>query len=211
MTDYDFLLQNSWFDKNWNIPGNERYLTFKIALNLLNQTQENPTIVETGTNWFNDLGGGRSTNVFGEYVKKYGGQLWTVDIQQESIDACKVFTAGLAENIHYITDDSHHFLEGFLGTIDLLYLDSFDYPIEAVVPGATDKPQEKIDQEIIDCQNHQLKEMKLAWPKLHVGSIILLDDNQLPGGGKTKMTKEWLKEKGIKLILDDAQQSLWQI
>ena len=210
MTDYNFLLQKSWFS-HWDEPGNGRYITFKIALNLLHQTKENPTIVETGTNWFNDLGGGRSTNIFGEYLQKYGGKLYTVDIQQKSIDACKEFTKGLEQNIEYVTDDSLHFLENFHQSIDLLYLDSFDYPIEAVVPGATDKPQKQIDQEISDCQNHQLKEIKLAYPNLHVGSIILLDDNQLPGGGKTKLTKEFLVEKGIKLILDDAQQSLWII
>jgi hypothetical protein len=211
LMDYNFLLQNSWFDKNWNIPGNGRYLTFKIALNLFMQNGGR-TIVETGTNWFNDLGGGRSTNIFGEYLKQYGGKLYTVDIQQKSIDACKEFTKGLEGNIEYVTDDSLHFLENWHQPIDLLYLDSFDYPIEMVVPDPlTEKTPDQIIAEVLACQEHQLAEIKLAYPNLHVGSIILLDDNQLPKGGKTRLSKQFLVEKGIKCIFDDAQQSLWMI
>jgi hypothetical protein len=210
MIDFNFLFRDSWFKTNWDLPGNMRYITFKIALNLFMQN-DGKTIVEMGTNWFNDMGGGRSTNIFGEYLQKYGGKLYTVDIQQKSIDACKEFTKGLESNIEYITDDSLHFLANFHQPIDLLYLDSYDYPIEAVVPSTTNKSQEQIDQEIVNCQNHQLKEIKLAYPNLHVGSVILLDDNQLPKGGKTRLAKEFLKEKGIKLISDEGQQSLWLV
>ncbi|MBU2051331.1 MAG: hypothetical protein KKH61_20480, partial [Gammaproteobacteria bacterium] len=55
------------------------------------------------------------------------------------------------------------------------------------------------------CQEHQLKEFKAA--ENHHPPIVLLDDNNFPDGGKTKLTKEYLLGK-YKLVYEN-QQSLW--
>ena len=192
----NFLYEGSWFEKLHNVPGNSRYWTFKIALNLYAQ-MGGKIIVETGTTTVGDLGAGASTVIFGEYLIRYDGVLYTVDIEPEYIKKCKEVTKPYATKIHYEVSDSLLFLKGFKDKIDLLYLDSYDYPLDGSSP--------------LPCQEHQLDEVKLAYPKMN-GGIVLLDDNMIgafPGSkGKTKLSKEYLLVHGATLIMD-YQQSLW--
>jgi hypothetical protein len=90
--------------------------------------------------------------------------------------------------------DSVEFLKQFNEEIGLLYLDSLDY-------------EENLQKE---SQEHQLNEIEAAYPKLTQNSIILLDDNDFPNGGKTKLTKEFLLKNNWQCALDH-QQSLWVI
>lgn len=39
-------------------------------------------------------------------------------------------------------------------------------------------------------------------------AVVLLDDNHMPGGGKTRLSKMFLRSKGWLCVLD-WQQSLW--
>lgn len=189
----DFTPVGSWFDQKYKTCLGERFPTFKLALNLYH-TFGGKHIVETGTTRMEeDWGAGSSTILFGEYVTHYTGHVWTVDISPHNIDVCRKVT-GDNPQISYVVSDSLVFLSTFDKPIDLLYLDSYDFPLDGSDP--------------IPCQEHQLKEFKLVEHLMTPYSVVLLDDNGLPGGGKTAITKPYLAEKGWVCLLD-SQQSVW--
>ena len=191
--------RDEWSKKyRFQIGEGVRYPSFKIALNLFEQ-RNGHTIVETGTTRAkNDFGGaGMATIFLGDYCKTYNKKLWTVDILPEAIALSRQLTSEFATNIEYVTSDSITFLRTFQDKIDFLYLDSYDYPID-------ENPDE-----LLASQTHQLNEFKAAEDKLHDKSIVLLDDNAWHGGGKCKLTKEYLISKGWECLWDDFQ-SLWQ-
>lgn len=190
----DFVYWGNWFGQEYPM-GSDRFWSFKIALNLFLQNK-GTNIVETGTVNEGDFGAGASTIFFGKFLQKYGGRLWTVDISEEAINECRKKTSDYKDNITYVCEDSVTFLDNFLGPIDFLYLDSMDYPLTAE------------EGTIEECQKHQLKEVETAYSKVVPGGIILLDDNTLPGGGKTKLAKEFLEKQGAICVMD-FQQSLW--
>lgn len=220
----NFLEVNSWFDKKYKDKLTPRWETIKIALNLFNQNK-GKTIVETGTTRMaNDWGAGYSTVVFGDYINSYGGKLVTVDIEKANIEFCKSVTGAFKE-IEYVVDDSIGYLKNYIGKIDLLYLDSYDYPygellnryggkedIDKAIENLKSTPTNELialhRDLLIPSQEHQLKELELALPHMEQGGIILLDDCDLPGGGKGRLSKEYLSEIGATCILD-AYQSLW--
>ena len=189
----DFLEYNSWFDEMFRDKLALRYPTFKIALNLLYQNK-GLNIIETGTvRQLDDYGAGYSTFVFGEYVKRHGGHITTIDIDENNMDICKMVTKDYWNQIDYVVEDSLTALTKLKDKIDLLYLDSLDTPIEG---------------DASEAQNHNLKEFKLVEHLLTDKTIVLLDDNSFENGGKTRLTKQYLKEKGWRLVLN-SQQSLW--
>lgn len=192
----DFTYWKSWFDNEYPPAGNDRYYTFKIALNIFLQRGWK-TIVETGTVNEGDVGAGASTIIFGKFLKRYGGQLSTVDLSTEAIEESKKKTFDYRENIIYVNMDSVKFLETVAPEkIELLYLDSVDYPVK------------EGDPTINECQEHQLREIEAAYSRVISGGLILLDDNMLEGGGKAKLAKEFLEKQGAICVMD-FQQSLW--
>lgn len=190
-----FLRYFSWFDVQYELHLRGRYPTLRIALNLLLQ-QPTHTIVETGCiRGFSDYGGGNSTFIFGEFIKTFGGKLITIDISPENMSTCKIATESFARNITYITEDSLNALPKLTEPIDLLYLDSFDAPED--------------DSDPLPCQEHNLKEFKLAEPLLHKWSIVLIDDNFGPNnGGKSRLTKDYMSSRGY-ICIFDYHQTLW--
>lgn len=191
----DFLYANNWFQEKYSKNLDNRYPTFKTALNLFLQNNGN-NIIETGTiRMMNDWGAGCSTYIFGDFCQKYGKNLYTVDNDPRNIYLSQGFTYEFREHIKYILEDSIQFLEKFEHQIDLLYLDSLDCNPN---PGANNDIS----------QNHQLNELKAIHDRLSKDSIILLDDCIFKDGGKCKLTREFLIEKGWTLILD-YYQSLW--
>lgn len=197
----EFIGWSDWFTLKYRFQVGEgvRYFSMKIALNFLHQ-RGGSNIVETGTiRARDDAGGaGNSTLLFGDYAQHYGKKFWTCDILPEAIALSREVTEGFNANTEFVTGDSLLFLKTFPEQIDLLYLDSMDCPIE-------DDPNDPILQA---SQLHQLNELKAAWDKLHDKSIVLLDDNGWTNGGKCKLTKQFLVEKGWTCVLDDYQ-SLW--
>lgn len=204
-----------------------RFHTMKKALELYSVGKRGEgIIVETGTTRMaNDWGAGMSTVVFGAWCKQYGGKTITVDLSPQNIETCKEITKDYSDTIEYVVSDSLFFFTQFKSSIDLLYLDSFDYPYGELldlyggredIDEAAKKLRSMTTDEIIEkhftiinpSQEHQLKELKLALPLLHEKSVILLDDNELPGGGKTRLTREYLQSIGWVEVLC-AQQSLW--
>ncbi len=188
---------NEWIDQ-YEKQSDSRFPTFKKAFEMFH-ANGGKTIVETGcVRLPNDWGAGMSTFLFGEYAKKFGAKVWTDDISQVNMDCCREVTKEFADYITYVVDDSLNFLREFPHEIDFLYLDSMDCPL-------VDSP---IDAGLLQSQNHQLNEMNIALPKMSSLGIVLLDDNGFANGGKTKLTKMFLKGEGWREVLG-GQQSLW--
>lgn len=174
--------------------------TMWLALDLMLRKKKTPGIVvETGTTRMkDDWGAGMSTLVFGDFCKTYNHHLFTIDISPEALYVCQDITKEFEVFISYVENDSVEFLKHFNQTIDFLYLDSRDCP-EYDAPTSTN---------LIQSQVHQLLELEAAFDKLSNDPIILLDDNKFENGGKTRLSKVWLKERGFMEIMSDKQ-SLW--
>ena len=194
----DFLEVHSWFDEQFKEFLRGRYYTFRIALNLLYQ-KESHLIVETGCTRINyDYGGGNSTYLFGRFISECGGHLTTIDIDPVSIEACRKNNAGFGNRITYVNEDSLIALSRLTKPIDLLYLDSMDVPEEGQ-PGDAGPGQK-----------HNLKEFLMVEHLMLPGSMVLIDDNDMTNGGKSRLTKKYLKERGWRLVFD-GDQTLWML
>jgi len=195
----DFLfIENDWLYKEFErleFVRSQKYDSFKAALNLLHQrVPEDANIVETGTQRVIDDPGGCSTLLFAAYCNRYGGQLTTVDNDPQHMVVAKIATAAYALSIKYAVQDSVEFLRAYPGRIDLLYLDSFDCSPVGDSSAA---------------QVHQVEEFRAAKHALGRDSILLMDDNNFPSGGKTRLLKMQLPNEGWECIIDMGQ-SLWQ-
>jgi len=194
----DFIFfENDWMAKEFNrleVVRSPKYITLKIALNLLLQNN-GKTIVETGTQRLIDDPGGCSTLLFGAFCQKYNKKLITVDNNPEHMKTSKKATKEYAQFISYVLDDSVKFLTEFDRSIDLLYLDSLDCPL----------PPAKATE----AQEHNLRELQAAYDKLQKGAILLIDDNNFENGGKTRLSKKFLIEMGEWTCMLDYGQTLW--
>jgi len=192
---FRFFEIGGWFDQRFGPKAGRRYPTMKSALGLFLQWG-GQSIVETGTQrQENDWGAGCSTLIFAETLHHHQrGHLWSVDISAANIAVSRRVTAHVGERVTHVVSDSLAWLGGFEKGIDLLYLDSYDW--------------EPNEPQLGECQRHQLAELRAAWPRLGDKSIVLLDDNNLAGGGKTQLAKEFLLVQGWTCVLD-FEQSLW--
>jgi hypothetical protein len=103
-----------------------------------------------------------------------------VDIDPAAVTRAKnavIATGGKAEMVQA---DSVGFLAQFPDKIDFLYLDSYD--IDWNNPIAS--------------QEHHLREIKAAYPKLTKESVVMIDDCPRNHGGKGRLVVEFLQEKG---------------
>ncbi|MFJ7928411.1 class I SAM-dependent methyltransferase [Peribacillus sp. NPDC096448] len=189
---------NWFFNQYYENGTNPRYFTFQIVFNLLSQRKENPVIIETGSQWL-EKGDGSSTTIFCEYISRYGGKLISIDINPNTIKTVKEWTADYQADKEFIASDSVTYLEKYQGPVDLIYLDSFHYSMD-------DGPN--LQERRLESQEHNLKEFKAIEKQLSPSTIILLDDNFLPGGGKPTLTKDYLEQKGYICLLD-FHQSIW--
>jgi len=208
MTDSKLLFtgpdhKDNWFYNRYFYSGcNFRYHTFQLALNLLNQLTSDPLIVETGCQREEeDLGAGMSTSIFAEYISRYGGRLITCDINLEHLRrahfCCQKWPNA---KVDFVANDSVFFLENLKESADLYYLDSLDYPVG-------DQEGDIVMQQA--AQNHCLKEFQAIEKLCKKNCLLLLDDNQLPGGGKPAKAKDYLLQSGEWILLLDLQSSLW--
>ncbi|MFY9781370.1 MAG: class I SAM-dependent methyltransferase [Candidatus Baltobacteraceae bacterium] len=193
----------AWFGEDYRRKLGRRYGTFARAFELLlARTGRDRTIVETGcVREKNDYSAGYSTVLFGELLTRGGGKLFTVDLSERNMALCKRFTKRFAPLISYNVSDSVEYLRAWSRapkpqTIDLLYLDSWDYPVSA----EHGEPEPS--------QRHCLLEFEAALPALSERGIVLIDDGDLPGGGKPKLAKARLAELGWACEIDDYQ-TLW--
>ena len=198
-----------------------RYPTMKAALNLFHQ-RNGHFIIETGCQrQKDDWGGGCSTQVFSDYAYHYGCKLISVDNDAEHLSVAKTVIEH-PEVTEFILSDSVAFLERNCYKIDLLYLDSLDFPygpllddyggkedlnlaLEKLREPTEDFILEKYGELIAPCQQHCLAELKAAMPMMHQNSIVLLDDALLPAAGKTRLARDYLLAEGWSLIMSGYQ------
>lgn len=204
---------NSEFDQLYKINLDQRWPTFRAALNLLAEKSETEVcdILETGCQRQpDDYGAGCSTTLFAFYLENFalpGGTLTSVDNNTKHMTVCSnllfnkfnpsnrewTFLPYVEDSLIQLTNFKENHQE-----FDLIYLDSFDADLE---DGVITKKAQK----------HQLEEAKLAvelFSETNSFRILLLDDNNLPFGGKTKLTREFLAANNWVEILS-WQQSLW--
>ena len=195
----DFLfVEEDWLFQRYShleFVKSPKYLTFKTALNLFLQNN-GQLIVETGTQRMRDDPGGCSTTLFGAFCAKYGKRLITVDNNPLHLKISMDCTREFRDYISYVLKDSVEFLSEFTGAIDLLYLDSLDCPL----PPA----------DATEAQQHNLNELKAAYKNLHVGSLVLIDDNNFENGGKSWLSKRFLLKSGEFYCILDHGQTLWE-
>jgi len=165
-------------------PSNGRYKTFKEALEMMSQRNVK-TIVETGTERWQEGqycfdGDGGSTIIFGHWATENRAKMYSVDINQTHLEYSKGNTKSYLSNLSLVCSDSVTYLQNFKGKIDFLYLDSFDYDEKNPTPA----------------QQHCLREIMAAEDKLTQNSIVMIDDCNVPGGGKGLLAIRYLLEKG---------------
>ena len=173
----------------------KRRNTFRRCLDLLNKINAR-TIIETGTSREGLHGAksnGAATIVFGKWAKLNQAFLHSVDISEKSVSAAQkeVMAQGLVDAVQIHLSDSIAFLKIFTEKVDFLYLDSYDYSNDVAV-------QQK-------SQIHHLNEFKAIEEKLHENSIVLIDDCDLPNGGKGKLVVDYMLKKGWKVVMNEYQ------
>lgn len=165
------------------LPSNNgRYATFYEALRLMSERQVK-VIVETGTARCGDTnfdGDGGSTVLFSHWAHAHGASFYSVDINAKHIEIARAVVLPYLDNVQFVLSDSVRFLSDFDQIIDFLYLDSWDY--DEKNPGPA--------------QQHCLKEVQAACSHLTENSIIMIDDCNIPGGGKGRLALGWLEQQG---------------
>jgi len=138
--------------EEWSDISHINLAGFEKAVNYLGGKQA--LIVETGTSaWGTD-----STRLWDTYIRRFGGELHSVDIRKEASENLKY---QLASNSHVAVDDSISFLRKWdSGTPDLYYLDSWDLDLESPEESAL----------------HGKSELLEISPYLKPDSLILIDD-----------------------------------
>jgi hypothetical protein len=170
--------------------------TLREVLRLLDERGAT-TLLETGVARMGlekSKGDGASTIVFGLWAKQNDAHLYSVDIDPEATERAGVAVndMDLADHVTLVTSDSVAYLDEFTDAVDFLYLDSYDY--------------HKTDTAIQTAsQDHHLKEIKAIEGCLHEDTVILIDDCDMPNGGKGKLVIERLTAKGWKVHMSEYQ------
>lgn len=169
--------------------------TFLKTMDLMQQANAK-IIVETGTSREGLRGAksnGAATIVFGKWAKENNAFIHSVDISEESCKnaQAEVDRQQLSNFVQIHHSDSLIFLKDFDEKVDLLYLDSYDY--------SSDVDVQKKSQE------HHLLEFKAIENRLHKNSIVLIDDCDLPNGGKGKLVIAYMLTKDWKIVMNEYQ------
>jgi hypothetical protein len=180
LLEYHFsnLSGNLYFDTDNNTyemfsgkgtPMHLNYLTFKELFKNMNGRRD-LKILETGI----ASAGTMSTYLFNEYVRKYGGRLWSVDINQSLVNGhqgnmCPATTLVCQDSVKFLSDWVKFNPET---PADVVYLDSWDLDWYNPNPAA----------------QHGLNEYLAVLPALKNNSLLLIDD--------TPSTPYWLDTRG---------------
>ena len=169
-------------------PIRNRVPTLKFAFELLAR-RSSTLIVETGCMradhgelcWGDD---GCSTLLFDLFSSCNGGKVATVDISERNIAHANSLATRATQ---FSCKDSVQFLAIFAtkSSINLLYLDSFDFDPSDPLPS----------------QSHHLEELKAVFDDLASGTIIIVDDADVfcdnSYSGKSNMVYEYLASRNI--------------
>ena len=173
----------------------KRRNTFLKTMELLDNTRAK-LMIETGTSREGLKGAksnGAATIVFGKWAKENNAFLHSVDININSVENAQeeVDKQDLNKHVKIHHSDSLKFLNEFKKRVDFLYLDSYDYSNDPEV-------QKK-------SQVHHLNEFLAIENELHKNSIVLIDDCDLPNGGKGKLVIDYMKKKGWQTLAESYQ------
>jgi len=148
------------------------YKTIYRALSeLIKQKKDHYTIVETGCS----AHGTKSTLLWDNFVNTFGGEVLSVDLNQNAVRLTNNQTTKKTRVFHA---NSLDYLPTVEEKIDFLYLDSYDVDFLKPLPSA---------------QHHQ-KEFNCIKHLLHKNSIVLVDD--------TPVSPEWLDNGKYSPIYD---------
>ena len=190
-------------------PVRDRATSLSLVFELLDEKKNKDFfIVETGCMRADHgqlaLGDdGASTYIFDDFINYYDGEVVSVDINPDNVAHAQKM---VSDRTTVYCSDSVEFLWNIPSKrkIDLLYLDSFDFEPEDPVPS----------------QKHHLKELTAVMKNLRKGSIIMVDDNantpefewftKIAQGGKAGFVKEFMKDIGAELLLDEYQ-IIWRL
>jgi hypothetical protein len=134
------------------------YVTFKKLFEEMKNLKD-PFILESGI----ASAGTQSTYLFNEYVRKYGGFFWSVDINKDLVDIHK---GNMCPATQLICDDSVTYFKNWSSThteAHVIYLDSYDLDFYNPDPSAT----------------HGLLEYKALMPVIKKNTLLLIDDTPL--------------------------------
>ena len=146
---------------------------------------------------------GASTYIFDDFINFYDGEVVSVDINPDNVRHAQKM---VSDRTTVYCSDSVEFLWNIpeKRKIDLLYLDSYDFEPDNPIPS----------------QKHHLKELTAVMKNLRKGSIIMVDDNantpefewftKIAQGGKAGFVKEFMKDVGAELLLDEYQ-IIWRL
>ena len=180
LMEYHFsnLTGNLFYDNNKNTyemfsnVGNQmhlNYLTFRELFKNLNNRKD-LIFLETGI----ASAGTSSTYLFNEYIKKYGGRLWSVDINNNLVEINK---GNMCPGTTLVCADSVGFLSNWCQenknlNADVIYLDSWDIDWYNPHPAAL----------------HGLNEYLALLPCIKKNTLLLIDD--------TPANPYWLDTRG---------------
>ncbi len=190
-------------------PVRDRATSLSLVFELLDEKKNKDFfIVETGCMRADHgqlaLGDdGASTYIFDDFINYYDGEVASVDINPDNVRHAQKM---VSDRTTVYCSDSVEFLWNIptKKKIDLLYLDSYDFEPENPIPS----------------QKHHLKELTAVMKNLRKGSIIMVDDNantpefewftKIAQGGKAGFVKEFMKDIGAELLLDEYQ-IIWRL
>ena len=127
-------------------------------------------ILETGTMWEPlERNAGAFTLVMADLIKNVtGGKIYSIDISPNSVEKSKKNTEGFHEAIEFVVSDSVGYINSlndeFVQSLDLVYLDSYDFSFPNPHPSA----------------QHHLDELCAIYHRLNDDCGIGIDDNFLP-------------------------------
>jgi len=166
-------------------PSDKRFKTFEYVLKEM-ENRDARIIVETGTarhGTKNCRGDGCSTCIWADWASQNNGYVYSVDISPKALANAKAAIGNLGVFVSFVQSDSVDFLRQFDGSIDFLYLDSFGFKKNDPLPS----------------QMHHLLEIEAAYSKLTTNSIVMIDDCDLPHGGKGYLVVKYLQDRGWKI------------
>ena len=146
------------FSNKLGINKHLNYLTFSKLFKQMDGLKY-PCILESGI----ASAGTNSTYLFNEYVKKYGGFFWSVDINKSLVDLHK---GNMCPATQLVCDDSVSFFTNWSKSHDVanvIYLDSYDLDFYNPEPSG----------------NHGLSEYKSLIPVIKKNTLLLIDDTPI--------------------------------
>jgi predicted O-methyltransferase YrrM len=180
---------NSILDIIENLAGCQRDKSFRMAAEYA-IAHNFRTFIETGCYRGIDADG-QSTVILALLAASSveAGMFLSHDIDPEHIKMARLKCAQKGLDPAFACGDSVAMLSKLVFTVDFAYLDSYDFDANNHLPS----------------QRHQLAEVGAILGKMAKPGLILLDDCDLPHGGKAGMSGPFLEERGWKCVYSAYQ------